>query len=452
MLKLPEQFKLKYEKLLGDQAEAFFQSFEQPVNHAFRINPLKQHLPNEESLSDPVPHCQWGYYGKVNGKSVDHQSGAVYSQEPSAMYVGEVAAPKPGMKVLDLCAAPGGKSTHLASFLDNTGLLVSNEINYKRAKILVENLERFGAQNTVILNEDPQTLRKHFPAYFDQILVDAPCSGEGMFHKDPDATQYWNSDYPSECAVRQQAILSDAVQMLKPGGELVYSTCTFAPEEDEQIIAWLLTKYPFEMVPINKDAGMVDAKPEWADGNPEIAKAVRLFPHLFRGEGHFIAKLRLKEAVNNPKPIKKFERGNLNREQKQLWADFMADNIDQLPINDLICFGDQLYTLQANIPELKGLKVMRPGLLFGTFKKKRFEPSYALALAVQPASMKKTVVIDHAQWAKYVHGDTFKLVDDAQLTKGWYQLICDDQAIGFGKNVNGTIKNFFPKGLRFAAK
>ncbi|UQS86618.1 RsmF rRNA methyltransferase first C-terminal domain-containing protein [Nicoliella spurrieriana] len=450
-MQLPEQFKLKYQQLLGAQATAFFNSFDQPVNHAFRINPLKQALPTEVDLSHPVPHCQWGYYGKVNGKSVDHQSGAVYSQEPSAMYVGEVAAPKTGMKVLDLCAAPGGKSTHLASFLANTGLLVSNEINHKRAKVLVENLERFGAQNTMILNETPQNLRKHFPGYFDQILVDAPCSGEGMFHKDPDAMQYWNLDYPSECAVRQREILRDAVQMLTPGGELVYSTCTFAPEEDEQIIAWLLDEYPLEMVPIKKYDGMVAAKPEWANGNPAIANAVRLFPHLFKGEGHFIAKLRLTQAIKSPKKVK-VERRNLSRDQQQLWDDFISTNIDQFTPTELICFGDQLYTLNPKTPQLKGLKVMRPGLLLGTFKKKRFEPSYALALAIQPQAMKKTVQIDHHQWAAYVHGDTFQVVTQSPLTKGWYQLICNQQAIGFGKNVNGTIKNFFPKGLRFSVK
>ncbi|MHA8262952.1 RsmB/NOP family class I SAM-dependent RNA methyltransferase [Lactobacillaceae bacterium Melli_B3] len=448
-MQLPEHFKLKYQKLLGDEAAAFFTSFEKPVNHAFRINPLKQSLPEEESLKHPVPHCQWGYYGKVNGKSVDHQSGAVYSQEPSAMCVGEVAAPKHGMRVLDLCAAPGGKSTHLASFLDNTGLLVSNEINHKRAKVLVENLERFGAQNTLILNEDPATLRKHFTAYFDQILVDAPCSGEGMFHKDPDAMQYWDTEYPAQCATRQRDILTEAVQMLRPGGELVYSTCTFAPEEDEQIIAWLLDEYPFEMVPIQKDHGMVDAKPKWANDNPEIAKAVRIFPHLFKGEGHFIAKLRLTATIKEPQKFK-HERGNLNREQQQLWQSFMDANLIDFTYDNLIVFGDQLYTLNADTPQLKGLKVMRPGLLLGTFKKKRFEPSYALALAMQPKQMKNKITIDADQWAQYVHGDAIRLASDhAPLAKGWYQLICDDQPVGFGKYVNGTIKNFFPKGLRF---
>ncbi|MEJ6400603.1 RsmF rRNA methyltransferase first C-terminal domain-containing protein [Nicoliella lavandulae] len=450
-MKLPDQFIAKYQRLMGSQAAAFFASFDNPVNYAFRINPLKQNVPENIDLSKPVPYCQWGYYGKVNGKSVNHQSGAIYSQEPSAMYVGEVAAPKAGMKVLDLCAAPGGKSTHLASFLNNTGFLVSNEINHKRAKVLVENIERFGPQNTLILNEDPATIRKHFPGYFDQVVVDAPCSGEGMFHKDPDAMQYWNDEYPAECATRQHEILLDAIRTLKPGGELIYSTCTFAPEEDEQVIAWLLDNYPFEMVPIKKYDGMVDAKPEWANHNPELKKAVRLFPHLFKGEGHFIAKLRLTQAIDEPRKIK-FERGNLNREQKQLWADFMQSSISDLQYHDLIVFGDQLYTLNAETPQLKGLKVMRPGLLLGTFKKKRFEPSYGLALALRPDAVKKKIVIDHDQWAQYVHGDTIKLVpSDANLAKGWYQLICEGRPIGFGKYVNGTIKNFFPKGLRFIA-
>lgn len=258
--------------------------------------------PSDLDLSDPVPYSQWGYYGKVAGHSLDHQSGAVYSQEPSAMFVGEVAAPKPGQRVLDLCASPGGKSTHLGSFLQGSGLLVSNEIMGKRAKVLAENTERFGLTNTLVLNEDPTSIAKTFPVYFDQVLVDAPCSGEGMFRKDPDAMSYWTPDYPIACANRQREILSEAVKVLKPGGELIYSTCTFAPEEDEQMIAWLLATYPaFEIVPIAKTAGIIDGKPEWADGNPELAGTARLFPHLMRGEGHFVAKLRLKTAIGTTK-------------------------------------------------------------------------------------------------------------------------------------------------------
>lgn len=443
---LPEAFITKYEHLLGDEADAFFKSFDQPSTGGFRVNPMRT-TPSDLDLSDPVPYSQWGYYGKVAGHSLDHQSGAVYSQEPSAMFVGEVAAPKPGQRVLDLCASPGGKSTHLGSFLQGSGLLVSNEIMGKRAKVLAENTERFGLTNTLVLNEDPATIAKTFPVYFDQVLVDAPCSGEGMFRKDPDAMSYWTPDYPIACANRQREILSEAVKVLKPGGELIYSTCTFAPEEDEQMIAWLLATYPaFEIVPIAKTAGIIDGKPEWADGNPELAGTARLFPHLMRGEGHFVAKLRLKTSIGTTKK-ERLQKGNLSQDQQQLFSEFADEYLTIAPDKrQLLTFGDQLYLMPEIIPSLQKLKVVRPGLHLGTFKKNRFEPSYALALALPTFKFELTISKD--DWQKVVHGDTIT-VDELPIQKGWVRLICEQQPVAFGKVVGRTIKNFFPKGLRF---
>ena len=200
----PAGFKEKYEKLLGQEAKAFFATFDQDPISAFRSNPLKE---NQKKFADAIPNTDWGHYGKVSGKSVEHVTGLVYSQEPAAQMVAQVAAPQKGMKVLDLAAAPGGKSTHLLSYLDNTGVLVSNEINAKRSKILVENIERFGARNVLVTNESADRLAKVFQGYFDLIVLDAPCSGEGMFRKQPDATQYWSPEYPAQCARLQREIL-----------------------------------------------------------------------------------------------------------------------------------------------------------------------------------------------------------------------------------------------------
>jgi len=262
-VKLPAEFITKYEKLLGTAAPAFFAAFDGSVEKGFRVNPMKPTTPAmQQKMTAAIPYSPIGYYGKVNGNSLEHLAGAVYSQEPSAMTVGEVAKPALNERVLDLCAAPGGKTTHLLSYLKQTGLLVTNEINPKRVTALGDNVERYGARNTVITNETPAHLAKALPGFFDRILVDAPCSGEGMFRKDPAAMQYWTPDYPAECATRQREILTETVKMLRPGGHLIYSTCTFAPEEDEQMIAWLLQTYPeFELEPIEKTAGMVDAKP-----------------------------------------------------------------------------------------------------------------------------------------------------------------------------------------------
>lgn len=458
-MQLPETFKTKYTQLLGEEdGSKFLTSFERPVNHGFRVNPLKQNHPTEVDLTQPTPHCRFGYYGEVNGKTVDHQSGAVYSQEPSAMFVGEVAHPKPGERVLDLCAAPGGKTTHIGSYMDNQGLLIANEIDAKRAKVLLENVERFGLSNTVVTNSTPAIMAQQLPEFFDRILVDAPCSGEGMFRKDPDAVKYWSLDYPVECARRQREILTEAVKNLKPGGELIYSTCTFAPEEDEQIIAWLVTQFGFEILPIKKFPGMDDGMPQWADGNSDLEKCVRIFPHHFDGEGHFIAKLKKPTVATSidrptvPMAKKRTKRSNstsLNREQRALWQTFATQHFSDQSFGNLRVFRDILSSVPEETPDLSNIKIVREGLQLGVFKKNRFEPSYALALAMRPDQATHKITINFDDWRKYVHGDTFPVAPS--LEKGWYLLVCDGQSVGFSKVVNGIAKNFFPKGLRFQA-
>lgn len=448
-MKLPIEFIHKYQQLLGDEAKEFLASFQEESYSGYRINPLKPDFVIDHNYltNEKIEYCDTGFFGSVNGKSIDHTVGYLYSQEPSAMYVGEVADPKPNERVLDLCAAPGGKSTHLVSKMNNEGLLVSNEIFKKRATILAENLERWGAKNTIITNESPEKLAPRFLNFFDRILVDAPCSGEGMFRKDPEAVSYWNIDYPLECANRQRKILASAMEMLKPGGTLIYSTCTFAPEEDEQIIAWLLTNYPtLSVEPIKKYTNMDSGRPEWADNNSELAKTVRLFPHHIKGEGHFIAKLKL--AGNDISNKNQFQQtSKLTKEQVTLFNDFTQTVLNQINFNSLITFGDQLYSIPDGVPSLDHMSVIRPGLHLGTFKKKRFEPSFALALALDSSSVKNKIQITEEQWREYVHGDTIKL--DHDLEKGWYLLTCQGHSVCFGKVVNRTVKNFYPKGLRF---
>lgn len=456
-MQLPTAFIEKYQKLLGDQAADFLASFDQPSHSGFRVNPLKPRLPTAtiEQSSGQVPYVPTGYYGQVNGKSLDHVTGWVYSQEPSAMYVGQVVDPQPGERVLDLCAAPGGKSTHLIGLMHDQGLLVANEIFRKRAKILAENLERWGTKSTVVMNESPDELEDQFTHFFDRILIDAPCSGEGMFRKEPAGTEYWNPDYPAECANRQRKIIASALKMLKPGGTLVYSTCTFAPEEDEQNIAWLLREYPdLEMVPIQTYPGMDHGRPDWADGNPELAKAVRLFPHHIKGEGHFIAKLHSTATAGASTKVKKRrkkkgqrDQTRLSKDQLQLFNAFKDQFLPTYQPHHLLVFGEQLYDLPAGINDLTDLTVMRPGLHLGTFKKHRFEPALAWALALNPATVERCISLTMDQWRQYVHGDTISIT--ASQENGWYLLECEHHSCGFGKLVNGTLKNFYPRGLRF---
>lgn len=455
-MQLPDDFITKYHTLLKQDAIAFLDSLNGDVQKGFRLNPLKPNYQDVQlPLDKPVEYVSDGYYGEINGRSLEHQAGYVYSQDLSAMYVAEVCAPQKGDAVLDLCAAPGGKSTHLASLLNNSGLLVSNEINRKRASILAENMERIGAKNTIVLNETPQRLAAQLPEFFDKIVVDAPCSGEGMFRKDPGAIAYWNKDYPTSCSFRQKEILNEALKMLKPGGQLVYSTCTFAPEEDEQIIAWLLEEYPYlEVLPISKFSGMDDGYPEFANGNLALKNTLRLMPHHFKGEGHFIAKLQDTRSLSNTGQVKhKKKRKNLKNqvtpEQYQLWQEFCQNTLTDFTLSkqQLKCYGDYLYLYQPEWPDISKLKFMRPGLLLGTFKKKRFEPSYALALSLQPEQVKNLLEVSTTDWQAYVSGNILNL--NQSVPNGWYLLTCQAKPFSFGKVVGSQVKNFFPKALRF---
>ena len=433
-MRFPTGFEEKYQRLLGKEAASFFSTFDQEPISAFRTNPLKE---GQVTFSNPISGTKWGYYGKVSGKSPEHVTGLIYSQEPAAQMVAQVAHPHEGMRVLDLAAAPGGKSTHLLSYLNNTGLLVSNEINNKRSKILVENIERFGARNVLVTNESAERLAKVFSSYFDLIVLDAPCSGEGMFRKQPDAMDYWSLDYPAQCATLQREILEDAVKMLANGGELVYSTCTWAPEENEEIVAWLLDEFPLELVDIPKLNGMTPGI-----DYPETA---RMYPHHFKGEGQFVAKFRFVGEHKLPKL--KPARSNLTAGQRSLWQIFQKEHLKVELKGDLQTFGDQLYLLPLGLPDLSKVKIARNGLHLGTFKKKRFEPSFALGLALQPSEVRNKLELSQQDFEVYVGGETLQIKES--LPNGWYQLIIHGNGLGFAKLANQTLKNYFPKGLRF---
>lgn len=454
-MKLPQDFIDKYTHLLGDEAPDFFESLDQDSVIGFRLNPLKNDYRNiKYSLNKTIDYTNDGFIGKVSGRSLEHQTGYVYSQDLSAMYVAIVADAKPGEKVLDLCAAPGGKSTQLAESMQNQGVLVSNEINYKRAKILAENMERIGAKNVVVTNESPDRLVSVFKHYFDKIVVDAPCSGEGMFRKDHAATKYWHKEYPNECAKLQKEILVQAMQMLKSGGELIYSTCTFAPEENEEIVSWLLENYDLTLEPIKRYDGMEPGRPEWGNGNPTISHTVRLMSHKFQGEGQFLAKFKDNTTENKFKVKKKKAKKSkgISPSEFGLWNEFIKpfkSELSNLNINDLKLNGDYLYYYPQELPDIEKLKYMRPGLALGIFKKNRFEPSYALALSLNEVSDERVIKVTKEQWKQYVAGDV--IPSNESKKNGWYLLETEGKYFAFGKLVNGTIKNFMPKGLRFTA-
>ena len=455
---LPQAFVERMREQLGAEADAFFASYESPRAYGLRRNPLKQTAEQFERLMpwqlEPVGWADEGYYysdADRPGKHVYHEMGLYYIQEPSAMCVAQIADPQPGEVVLDLCAAPGGKSTQLAGRMAGEGLLVCNEIVPNRAKILAQNIERMGVKNAVVLNHSPQELEVRFPAFFDRIVVDAPCSGEGMFHKEEAALTEWSPENVQMCAQRQRDILACAVNMLSPGGVLVYSTCTFAPAEDEEMVRWLLETYPdLTLQPI--DTAALDI----SDG--EIRGTGRIYPHRQRGEGHFVARL-MKGGIRLPRQsaVRMSDDSSGKRDKKgkkkmkdaaptDAWAGYEAFAKQYLRCELNGCrqmFGDQLYLVPQEMPDLRGMKVLRPGLHLGTDKKNRFEPSHALALALRADQVSQVCETDEPE--QYLRGMTLSC--DPALD-GWVLVTYQGMPLGWGKASRGVVKNHYPKGLR----
>ncbi|GEB77147.1 tRNA/rRNA methyltransferase [Sporolactobacillus inulinus] len=453
MIALPESFMKKMTALMGeDEARTFFATYEQDRALGLRVNPLKIEPEQLRALSgfhlQPIPFCSNGFYYQEEdapGKHPYHQAGLYYIQEPSAMFVADTLAPQPGERVLDLCAAPGGKSTQLAARMKNSGLLIANEPYPKRAKALSENIERMGITNAVVTNEMPERLADYFPGYFDKVLVDAPCSGEGMFRKDPEAATYWSPAHVAECAALQEHILEDAYVMLRTEGTLVYSTCTFAPEEDERMIAALLKKHPdLELLPIEKYANVSDGRPQWADDEQSLTKTARLWPHLLRGEGHFVAKLRKHGSASSRK------QKNAASAKENTLSDYRAfeeQTLCEKLAGSFHWLGRQLFLLPNACPDLGKLKVVRAGLHLGEQKKNRFEPNHALALALLSDLFQNQYALSASdqRWDSYLRGETLPLT---HARKGWTVVTIDGYPLGWGKAAGGQLKNSYPKGLR----
>lgn len=466
--KLPEPFLEKMEKLLGEEYEAFLGSYDKERVQGLRFNTLKGDQnafvrDNRERFDlKEVPWCPEGYYYRQDtrpGKHPYHEAGVYYIQEPSAMAVVSLLAPESGEKVLDLCAAPGGKTTHIAERLGGDGLLVSNEIHPARAKILSQNVERMGIGNAVVTNEDSARLKEYFPEFFDRIVVDAPCSGEGMFRKDEQAREEWSEENVKICAERQQEILDNAAKMLRSGGRLVYSTCTFSPEEDEDGIACFLERHPeFSIVACSEESrllGLSRGRAEWCKNlHPELADSYRIWPHKSEGEGHYLALLEKKETES----IEEISRRRKKIRMPSYWKDSAGRKLLQEflqstcvgyepELTHLTMFGEQIYLLPEEMPDFSGLKVLRPGLHLGTLKKNRLEPSHALALFLRPEQVKNTISLsaDEPQLLDYLRGHT---ISDEAGRKGWTLVCADGYSLGWAKASSGMLKNHYPKGLR----
>lgn len=467
---LPQEFLDRMKEMLGEEYPAFLDSYEREKYQALRINTLKAEkeafLAKAPFTLEQVPWMKDGfYYGSTDcpGKHPYHEAGVYYIQEPSAMapveYLmeGEIAAGRMGERILDLCAAPGGKSTQIAAAMQGCGVLISNEIHPARAKILSENIERMGVFNAMVTNETPQKLAEIFHGFFTRILVDAPCSGEGMFRKKEVACEEWSLSNVQLCAKRQDEILACAASMLAPGGRLVYSTCTFASAENEGTVSRFLTRHPeFSIQKTKKFPGMQGGVAAWADEPlEEIGETIRLWPHKLNGEGHYLAVLKKAGTIGNDKTLycsNGFEKGisskDLNIPGKGIleFLQFAKEELKKQPEGTYLKFGEQLYLAPAGMPSMKGLKVLRPGLHLGTIKKNRFEPSHALAMGLRPEDAVHTVDLraDGTVMRGYFNGQTFACDGE----KGWYLITVDGYSAGWGKLAGGIMKNHYPKGLR----
>ena len=468
MIQLPAEFEERMKQLLGGEYCRFAESYEKERAQGLRMNRLKGERDDFlRQFADfglrPIPWAADGFYydGEARpGKSPYHEAGAYYIQEPSAMSVVSLLDPRPGERVLDLCAAPGGKTSHAASFLGGTGLLVSNEIHPARARILSQNVERMGCRETAVTSTSPAELIPYFPEYFDCMIVDAPCSGEGMFRKDEEARLQWSAENVRLCAERQQEILEAAASMLRPGGRLVYSTCTFAPEEDEQAVDRFLERHgEFSVVKDRTLPGLSAGHPEWSEsGRPDLAGTHRIWPHLAEGEGHFLALLEKK--AESPKESEEADRGK-KRGNRMKFPAYVKDKALLRGVRDLlkeVCpgakelgdreewflFGDQLYLLPRELPDFSGLRVLRPGLHVASVCRSRLEPAHALAASLREGEAARICRLSEEEARKFINGEALPRSGE----KGWTLVTVDGYSLGWGKQAGGMLKNHYPKGLR----
>lgn len=436
---MKQEFLTNMQKLLGERYPAFLESMQKPPKKSLRINPLK--LSAEQaahlfpSFTNHVPWEPLGFYTNAEkvGTNPYYLAGLLYSQEASAMSAVRALDPKPGDMVLDLCAAPGGKSTQIAGCLQGKGLLVSNELIPSRAKILCQNLERLGVSNCIVTNESPQRLEKSVSGVFDKILVDAPCSGEGMFRKDPAASEEWAPKSNEACAARQLLILSSAAKMLRPGGRLVYSTCTFSPVENEHVVLQFLKEHPEFALQSIPQLSML------SDGVGGLSPCRRIYPHLHPGEGHFVALLEKSDGTS----------GSLSflpqQKEDSVYTSFAAQTLSEPPPYSYYTFGSGVHLFPGQLPDLRGLKTMMCGIYAGSLEKGRFVPSHALAMALSRKYFAQFLSLspDDPLLEAYLRGHTFPCSHS-----GWCAVGVGDYPLGWGKGADGILKNHYPKGLR----
>ncbi len=443
-MNLPENYVIKMRNLLGGEFDDYLRSFDEKRYYGLRTNTLKIE-PDELAKKlnfklEKVRWCEEGFYYTEDDRPSKHpyyNAGLFYIQEPSAMSTGAMLEVKPGDRVLDLCAAPGGKSTQVGAKLKGEGILVSNDISASRCKALLHNIEAAGISNAVVTNETPQKLADKFQGFFNKIIVDAPCSGEGMFRKDKDAVRSWEEHKSEVCCSLQREILKNAAKMLSKGGVIAYSTCTFAPEEDEGIINEFLSEHKdFDILEVDKKKGFDRGRSEWVlNCRKDIDLCGRLWPYKIKGEGHFLALLKRK---GNNEEINLKKAANADSKLLNDYYNFM-DKFMNIKIDDsLEIHGRSLMKIPLNI-DFKGIRVVRGGLYIGDFKTKRFEPSQSFAMSLKKGDAKYTVdfALNNPSLMRYLKGESFEV----ESNDGWNLICVDGFPLGWGKVQKGRMKN-----------
>lgn len=435
-----EQFDARMKSLLKDEYDDFKKALlEKPVKGLY-LNRNKKNVESvlEEQYIEHHPIVENGYLYDENyhpGRSAYFLAGLYYIQEPSAMLVADALPIEPDDFVLDMCAAPGGKSCEIASRLTGEGVLIANDIEASRARILSENIERFGLDNTIVTNVDPMRFTKQFQEAFDKIVLDAPCSGEGMFRKLEQAVDTWSEDKVLECAHIQKNLLKGAYDMLKQGGMVIYSTCTYSYEENEAMVHYAVDELGFELLPLSKSHGLCPGV--------DLDEVVRCYPHHYRGEGHFIALLR--KPGNSPRKVVRPMKPQVSQADLKVLKAFYQETLNKKVPAYIIENNGHLYAIKKNFPELKGIRVLRNGLYLGEVRKNRFIPSYSLALTLTKEDVKRSYdySCDSEEIKKYIHGETL----EGTGNKGFGVIFVDGYPLSFYKESN-QVKNLFPKGLR----
>ncbi len=446
---LPERFKERMKDMLGDEYPAFESALGEPNVRAIRINETKITVPDFLSATDldlsPIPYAHDGFIpvsADGIGKSAEHHSGMFYVQDPGAMATVKALDIQKGWRVLDACSAPGGKASQLATAIGDEGVLLANEYVPKRAKIIVSNFERLGIKNTVVTSLDTAKLREMFSSYFDLVLCDAPCSGEGMFRKYDEALTEWSEENVLLCAERQKEILSNLAGLVKDGGYLLYSTCTYSKEENEEVVSKFLSSHPdFSLCEVTEQL-----KSATADGLGGMTETRRFYPHLAKGEGQFIALMKKsKNPGDMPTILYKESVKSLSKEETAVVTKFISDNIRGEITGRLIKWGEYIALIPHGLP-IPPYSVFMPGVMLGEVKKGNFFPHHQFFSAygkdfIRKENLKK----DDLRTEKYLRGEE---IDTVIAENGWCAVLYEGVSLGGGKISGGRIKNHYPKGLR----